>query len=517
MNHFQALRIQIRAYLIFVILVENLLIILGLWYVLGHFHSVSLGLAALGAYAVSVIMTFIITFAATDYALQPLKAIWLTILHILPTEHHVPIPDVSKLPVGRTLVMSLSAQIYQIASVAEQYDTEDQKTEKALKARSNLIVNSLPLPLLAVDKKDEILFANEAFLKYVDVAEADVRGKDVYSVLDMSFPSDDTFDTWLKRSKTSTVTATKAWERVRLNRGEAEAALQFDLAAYYNKDNPQGVETLLVLFDHTDRYGQDDQAMGFIALAVHELRTPLTLLRGYIDVFDEELGEQEQLDDELKDFMRKMNAAAQQLTMFVNNILNVARIEGDQLFLRLQEKNWSGIVHKVVNDWTLRAQVRDIKLECMVAPELPTVGVDPVSIYEVISNLIDNAIKYSDKSKRIVIKVALTKDGLVETTVQDFGVGIPETVIPNLFNKFYRNYRNRAQIGGTGLGLYLSKTIITAHGGNIWVRSKEGEGTTFGFTVLPYSKLADEQKSGDNKGITTSAHGWIKNHSLYRR
>jgi len=514
MNHFQALRTQIRAYLIFVILLENLLIIFGLWFVLRNF-DVSLEYAALGAYAVSVVMTFIITFAATDYALQPLKAIWLTILHILPTEHHVPAPDVNKLPVGRTLVMSLSAQIYQIASVAEQYDTEEEKTEKTLKARSDLIANSLPLPLLTIDKADNVLFANEAFLKYLGTAEADVVGKDVYSILDMSFPSDDTFDAWLKRSRTSTVTATKTWERVRVNREETETAMQFDLAAYYNKDNPQGVETLLVLFDHTDRYGQDDQAMGFIALAVHELRTPLTLLRGYIDAFDEELDGK--IDGELKDFMHKMNAAAQQLTMFVNNILNVARIEGDQLFLRLQEKNWSSIVHKVISDWTLRAQIRDIKLEYIVAPDLPTVGVDPVSIYEVISNLIDNAIKYSGKSKRIVIKTALTKDGLVETTVQDFGVGIPETVMPNLFNKFYRNYRNRSQIGGTGLGLYLSKTIITAHGGNIWVRSKEGEGTTFGFTVVPYSKLADEQKNGDNKGIMTSAHGWIKNHSLYRR
>ncbi|HEY1836003.1 MAG TPA: ATP-binding protein [Candidatus Saccharimonadales bacterium] len=512
MNHFQALRIQIRAYLIFVILVENLLIIVGLWFVLGHF-DVSLGFAALGAYAVSVVMTFIITFAATDYALQPLKAVWLTILHILPGDHRVAAPNISKLPVGRTLVASLSAQIYQIASIAEQYDSEEQKTAKMEKTRSNLIANALPLPLLVLDKESNVIFANESCLRYLEQTAPEVVGKDVYSVLDMSFSSDDTFDTWLRKAKTSTVTATKTWERVRLNR--PGNPLQFDLAAYYNKDNPSGVETVLVLFDHTETYAQDDQAMSFVALAVHELRTPLTLLRGYIELFDDELGDK--LDDELKDFMFKMNAAAQQLSAFVNNILNVARIEGDQLFLRLREDNWSETVQAAVRSWALRAHVRGIKIECQVAPGLPTVGVDRVSIYEVISNLIDNAIKYSGNGKKIVIKSALTKDGLVETTVQDFGVGIPESVMPNLFSKFYRNYRNRAQIGGTGLGLYLAKTIVTAHGGNIWVRSKEGEGTTFGFTVMPYAKLADEQKNGDNKDITTSAHGWIKNHSLYRR
>ena len=162
-------------------------------------------------------------------------------------------------------------------------------------------------------------------------------------------------------------------------------------------------------------------------------------------------------------------------------------------------------------------QVRGITLTCEVQPNVPSVGVDRVSIYEVINNLIDNAIKYSGEGKEIVIHSHLTNGGEVETTIQDFGVGIPTSVMQNLFNKFYRNHRNRAQIGGTGLGLYLSKAIIRAHGGNIWVRSKEGEGSTFGFTVLPYAKLADEQKNSNNKDIVRGAHGWIKNHSLYRR
>jgi signal transduction histidine kinase len=171
-----------------------------------------------------------------------------------------------------------------------------------------------------------------------------------------------------------------------------------------------------------------------------------------------------------------------------------------------------------INDLRLRAQVRGITLESEItSDDFPPVGVDRVSIYEVINNLVDNAIKYSGTGKRIIVHSKLTTDGEVETTVQDFGVGIPESVMPNLFNKFYRNHRNRAQIGGTGLGLYLSKAIVAAHGGNIWVRSKEGEGSTFGFTVLPYTKLADAQKNSNNEGIVRGAHGWIKNHSLYRR
>jgi hypothetical protein len=102
-----------------------------------------------------------------------------------------------------------------------------------------------------------------------------------------------------------------------------------------------------------------------------------------------------------------------------------------------------------------------------------------VSMYEVIGNLIDNAIKYSGESKKILITSQLNQEGLIETAVQDFGVGIPTNVVPNLFTKFYRNHRNRAQIGGTGLGLYLCRRLAEIMGGRIWVESEFKKGSTF--------------------------------------
>jgi signal transduction histidine kinase len=93
---------------------------------------------------------------------------------------------------------------------------------------------------------------------------------------------------------------------------------------------------------------------------------------------------------------------------------------------------------------------------------------------------------------------------------------MPTNVVSNLFERFYRSHHSKIDVGGTGLGLYLCKSIVEAHGGNIWVRSKEGEGSTFGFTVKPFSAVDEEQKNGDNTDIVRNAHGWIKNHSLYR-
>lgn len=512
MDYFQGVRSQIRAYIAFVILAENLLLIAGLWYAV-TFLDIPLNDIAFVAYAVSVVMTFIITFAAADFAMEPLKAIWQAVMHISPSGQPTPAPEVKKMVVGRALVANLTAQIYQIATVAEQTVSTD--TKQSLNLKANFIASNLPLPLLVLNSEQAIIYANAAACQYTGRKPEDIIGKNLYNTLNMSFASEQTLDDWLDKVKQSSVTATTSWERVRLDVSETQPLRLFDLAAYYNKGNAQSYETILVMFDHTKQYSQDDQAISFMALSVHELRTPMALLRGYIEAFEEET--QGKLSPELEGFMTKMHATAQTMATFISNILNVARIDSDQLVLQLHEENWADTLTAGIEMMKLRAAVRGITLKLDIAKGLPTVGADRLSIQEVISNLIDNAVKYSGTSKEIIIKSRLNSEGNIETSVQDFGVGVPVSVMPNLFTKFYRDQRNRAQIGGTGLGLYLSKAIVAAHGGNIWVQSKEGAGSTFTFTLVPYAKLAAELKNNDNKEIVRSAHGWIKNHSLYRR
>lgn len=512
MDNLQQLIVEIRRHLLVTLLLENGLILGTVW--AGHTYlHMPFVYAVLAAAVFALALIVLITYLSSQYVVGPTRALWQAVVHLSPHEQGIAAPDIEKLHFGRSLVASLTAQIYQLATNAEHSD--DVVGRQVGNVRAEFIMNNLPLPLFVLNTEQSIVFANEAAAKYLGRPMADIVNQSVYSVLDMSFPSDDTFDTWLKASQANTATATKLWERVRLNVTDNQPTRLFDLAGYYNQANSAGNETMLVLFDHTSQYSQDDQAVSFIALSVHELRTPLTVLRGYIEAFEEEF--EGKLSPELQDFMYKMNATAQQLAAFVNNILNVARVDEDQLVLELNEESWNEVVKTAVDTMALRAKVRGITLECQLADNLPSVGVDRVSVHEVINNLIDNAIKYTGKSNKILISTSLNKEGLVETTVQDWGVGIPENIMGNLFTKFYRDHRNRAQIGGTGLGLYLSKSIVTAHGGNIWVKSKLGEGSVFGFSLLPFSRLAAERKNSDNKEIVRGAHGWIKNHSLYRR
>lgn len=512
MDHLQKLRRQVRKYVFGLVLVENVLLIGSLW-AADTFTGLPPLLIVGSALIIGAGLCFVIAPIVEGYIMQPIQALWQAILHLSPTDHGIAAPKIDELKLGQELVASLAMQIYQMADTAEHASTE--KVERSNALSNNFVAQSLPLPFFAMDATETITFANEAAANYLGMSAADMIGKNVYMVLDMSFPSDETFDHWLKEVKDKSATATRSWERVRLTVRDGHPTRIFDLASYYNRDNPQHLETMLVLFDHTKMYSQDEQAVSFIALSVHELRTPLTLLRGYIEVFEDEIDTTN--NPEFKDFMLKMKSQAEQLTAFVNNILNVARIDGDQLQLKLQEEKWPEVLKSAIENLGLRAKVRGVTLHCHLTSDLPTVGIDRISIYEVINNLVDNAIKYSGDSKDIEIETHLTKDGLIETTIQDFGLGISTATVPNLFTKFYRDHRNRAQVGGTGLGLYLSKAIVTAHGGSIWVRSKEGEGSTFGFTLIPYAQLSQEIKENGDQEITRNAHGWIKNHSMYRR
>lgn len=512
MDHLEQVRRQVRLYLLGLIIAGNILIIAAA-YVLGEVAQLPAIVVGLLCLVLAGGVAAIISIVASRYVLQPLQAVWQAIVHLNPSEQGIGSPQLEQLSLGRELVANLTAQIYQLASTAER--AVNQPSTLPTDLSQNFIAQRLPLPLIVLDANETIVFANETAAQYTGKPASELVGKNVYMVLDMSFPSDDTFDAWLKDSKSKKATASNSWDRVRLNVRDDHPTRLFDLAAYYNRENPQKIETMLVLFDHTKQYSQDEQAISFIALSVHELRTPLTLLRGYIEVFEDELGQN--ADPELQSFMLKMRSQAEQLTAFVNNILNVARVDDDQLELHLQEEDWATVLKSAIEMMSLRAKVRGITLQCQIAANLPKVGVDRLSVREVVNNLVDNAIKYSDKSKTVAIQTYLNKDGLVETTVQDFGLGISSSILPNLFTKFYRDHRNRAQIGGTGLGLYLSKAIVTAHGGNLWVRSKEGEGSVFGFTLVPYAQMTEEMKKGGNQEITRGAHGWIKNHSLYRR
>lgn len=503
---------QVRSYILLLIVAVNV-ITMAVYIVLIDVFSDNFLVAAGLSFATGMVLSLLVAALASKYALQPLVYLRQSIMHAV-TKDSGHAPDMTKLNVGHQLVTELTQQVYQFAS--HQSGDELAQHRKAVIQASN-IVSHMPLPLFVFNKDQVVTNASDAGVEYCGLESSGLFGKKLFEVLNLEFANENTLENWIIECQDNRVTARFDWERVRvLLPGDTKVRKQCDISAYYNRDNPSGTEFIITMFDRTKQYDQDEHSLGFVALVVHELRTPLTMLRGYIEVFEEELGPT--LNPELKDFMSKMESSASQLSGFVSNILNVARVEEDMLILQLTEQNWDEVLSHSLEAIKLRAQVHNKIIEYTAQPDLPSVAVDRMSIQEVINNLVDNAIKYSGEGqKQIIINARVNKEGMVETSIQDFGVGMPSNVVQNLFEKFYRNQRTSSQFGGSGLGLYLCKAIVAAHGGRIGISSKEDEGSTFSFTLQPYSQLADEIKNNENKEITRSAHGWIKNHSIYRR
>ncbi len=358
---------------------------------------------------------------------------------------------------------------------------------------------------LTMDSQRKITYANKATPIRVNT--------DGVSSLDIIFNDNDTFDAWLDECNKNSVRAEKTWSRVSNKLPNEEGRRYFDVIASYNKGAAN--EVVMVLIDRTHLYSIGEEELDFIAFAAHELRGPITVIRGYLDVLSDELSDV--LAEDQKELFRRLSVSANRLSGYVNNILNTSRYDRRHLRIHLAETTASAIYNTIRDDMALRASSQNRLLSVSIPEDLPTIAADATSLSEVIGNIIDNAIKYSNEGGAIQVSAALRGD-MVDISIEDHGIGMPGNVISNLFQKFYRSHRSRETVAGTGIGLYISKAIVESHGGTISVRSEEGKGSTFTISIPTYRSVADKLQTGDNESVMKKSESgvYIKNHASYR-
>jgi len=393
--------------------------------------------------------------------------------------------------------------VYEMGAIKDTRPFEQKDTTDDIVAMG---VKSMSSGFAILNKKGEVIYANDHTPTRIDT-------KTDKKILDLFFPEDDTLEDWLAKVKKDKVHAEKQWTRVS-NRlpGDKERRI-FDIAASFHKDSK--AETIITLFDRTEVYMPEEDDLDFISFAAHELRGPITVIRGYLDVLQDEL--QPKLQGDQKELMRRLIVSSNRLTSYINNILNASRYDRRHMKLHLVETKVRDIYDLISDDMELRARTQNRLLVTDIPDSLPTVAADANAVGEVLSNLIDNAIKYSNEGGLVHV-TARTVPGFVEISVIDRGIGMPENVLPNLFHKFYRSHRSRETVAGTGIGLYICKAIVSSHGGTITARSIENEGTTFSFTLPIYDTVAQKIKTSNNSNESLIEHGsgWIRNHSMYR-
>lgn len=331
--------------------------------------------------------------------------------------------------------------------------------------------------------------------------------------LELIFDGDITLAQWLKDCEEQAVHAEKIWKRIPNRLPGQEDRKIYDVFASYEKAG--AVDAVITVVERTAEYQPDDDDLDFISFAAHELRGPITVIRGYLDTLGEEL-DPRFVDDE-KELFNRLVVSSNRLSSYVNNILNAAKLDRRHLKVNLREAKLSAIYDTIKDDMNLRAASQNRLLSVSFPDELPTVAADMASIGEVLGNLIDNALKYSNEGGTVTVTAQPLNDK-IEVSVVDDGIGMPSNVMSNLFHKFYRSHRSRETVAGTGIGLYICKGIIESHGGSIGVRSVEGEGSTFTFTLPIYSAVADKLKANNNsnEAFIETHEGWIKNHGATR-
>ncbi|OGS45753.1 MAG: hypothetical protein A2539_07920 [Elusimicrobia bacterium RIFOXYD2_FULL_34_15] len=236
----------------------------------------------------------------------------------------------------------------------------------------------------------------------------------------------------------------------------------------------------------------------FVSMVSHEMRTPLTAIKGFVHVvLNEDAGK---LNDNQKKFLGIVKQSINHLNMLISDFLDLSKIERGLIALKLEKGNISDIVKKSIMSNINQIKEKEIELKVDIDDDIADIEIDNSRILQVFNNLISNAIKFTAKEGIITITVKDKGDYIV-SSVSDTGIGIPNNEYNRIFEKFYQvdsSYTRSAT--GTGLGLFISKTIVELHGGNIWLESAVGQGSNFSFLLPKIRKSARREKSVQNIG-----------------
>jgi two-component system phosphate regulon sensor histidine kinase PhoR len=239
-----------------------------------------------------------------------------------------------------------------------------------------------------------------------------------------------------------------------------------------------GGGAVAVLHDQTEIERVEKTRRDFIANVSHELRTPLTSIQGYAETLLDVDG----VPDHVREFLEIIRKNAVRMGRLTEDLLILARVESGEQNFHQHTVTPRELLDDAVQTFHEIAASRGVELSMMNTATSP-VSVDGDAIHQVFSNLIDNALKYGDTGKKILVGACETAEG-VQFFVRDFGAGIASEHLPRLFERFYRVDKARSrESGGTGLGLAIAKHVVRAHGGSIKAESELNHGSTFYFTL----------------------------------
>jgi len=330
------------------------------------------------------------------------------------------------------------------------------------KNRAEAVINSLKDASVGVDKNSIILFANNQALQLLGLDAKDIVSRPANEVADRN----DLF-------------------RFLLNeRNNIPFKIVVDgKENYFSKEiievqQEDSKNTVIVVRNITSFKELDVAKTNFIATVSHELKTPLASSDFSLKLLED--GRNGKLTKDQRDLVHQLKQDNQRMLRILSELLNMSQVEAGKIQLEIKSVKPVSIVNNAISTVNAAAKEKNIHFERNYNEELPTVRADAEKTGWVLNNFLSNAIKYSGDGSKITVSIKLV-DGSLQFSVKDQGPGIPEEYLPKIFERFFKV--PGANKTGTGLGLAISKEFIEAEGGKIWVKSKQGEGSEFGFDL----------------------------------
>ena len=250
-------------------------------------------------------------------------------------------------------------------------------------------------------------------------------------------------------------------------------------AAPVRIDAGEVIGAVLTMSDITPLRELQQRQDDLLHIISHDLRVPLTVIRGHMELIEDEL-RQRQVDGTIVMSTGAVDRSVRQLNGMIQELVDVTRLEGQQVTLTKQAVTLQEHIPALLIRLEGVLAVHRISVE--MPDDVPPVLADPDRLERILVNLLSNALKYSPEETKVSLR-ARSREYQVEISVTDLGRGIPADDLPNLFQRFYRASDGRKAEEGIGLGLYITRLLVEAHGGRIWVESEVGRGSTFYFTL----------------------------------
>ncbi len=365
--------------------------------------------------------------------------------------------------------------------VADRTHTLDQKVRELgdAKAKDDAILGSIGDGVVVVDNGGKILLINAAAAHLLGVDQAQIVRTSVVSI-----PLYDETERLLPVAEQPMSIALQTGRKVEVRVGSRDAEnRKMALAVTATPVLQQGevIGAIQTIRDVTKEREVDRMKTEFISLASHQLRTPLSAIRWFSEMLVG--GDAGPLNKDQQEFASNISSSTERMIELVNSLLNISRMESGRIIVDPKPTDLRELVNGVVNDLRGKTESKKQTIIVSIHKDIPKINLDPQLMSQVYLNFLTNAIKYSPAGGEISVFVSI-KGQEVISQISDNGYGIPKEQQGRVFQKFFRAENAvKLETDGTGLGLYLVKSIIETTGGRVWFESEVDKGTTFWFTI----------------------------------